>query len=178
MHGQADKRIIPSRPKRRTANLCVRIADFWGKQQFATRRSREEIESIGCRDRSMNFEANAKVGFRWCGVSMPLASTAAVSLVVVRKNCFECRQHFTHGEGFASGKVCRNGGQSCGGDPTPPVGGVKSPHRQPNPLLCRSFQGGGRGLSAPAQLGRAGKKEARNRRSRFGSGADWDSTDQ
>ena len=25
---------------------------------------------------------------------------------VVRKNCFECRQHFTHGEGFASGKVC------------------------------------------------------------------------
>jgi hypothetical protein len=24
---------------------------------------------------------------------------------VVRKNWFECRQHFTHGEGFASGKV-------------------------------------------------------------------------
>jgi len=53
---------------------------------------------------------------------------------------------------------------------------VKSPHRQPSPLPCRSFQGGGRGPSAPAQLGRAGKKKDRNRRSRFGSGADSDST--
>ena len=59
---------------------------------------------------------------------------------------------------------------------TPPVGGVKSPHRQPSSPRCRSFLGDQESC-APVQLG-AGKKEDRNRRSRFGSGADSDSTDR
>ena len=85
----------------------------------------------------------------------------------------------TSGEGFClevrSGG--QNGGQACGGCPTPPVVGVKSPRRQPSPLPCRSFQGDDREPCASAQLGRVGRNEDHNRRSRFDSGADLDSTD-
>ena len=85
----------------------------------------------------------------------------------------------TCGEGFClevrSG--AQNGGQSCGGCPTPPVVGVESLHRQPSPLPCRSFQDGDRELCASAQPGIVGRNEDHNKRSRFGSGADLDSTD-
>jgi hypothetical protein len=60
---------------------------------------------------------------------------------------------------------------------TLPVRAVKSPHRQPSPPRCRSFLGA-QEPCAPVQRGRAGKKEDRNRRSRFGNGDDSDSTDR
>jgi hypothetical protein len=102
-----------------------------------------------------------------------------MSLPVVVRKIVSNAASSTCGEGFClevrSGG--RNGGQSCGGCPTPPVVGVKSPHRQPSPLPCKSFQGDDREPCASAQLGRVGRKEDHNRRSRFGSGADLDSTD-
>jgi hypothetical protein len=79
---------------------------------------------------------------------------------------------------FASSKAFELERRAIGGGcPIPPVVGVKSPHRQPNPLLCKSFQGDDREPSASAQPGRVGRNEDHNRRSRFGSGADLDSTD-
>ena len=59
---------------------------------------------------------------------------------------------------------------------TPQVGGVKSPRRQPSPPRCRLFLHDQ--PCARVQLGGAGQKEDRNRRSRFSSGADLDFTDQ
>jgi hypothetical protein len=44
---------------------------------------REDIESIRCRDRTMNFGANPKVAFRWRGIPMALASAGVISLVAL-----------------------------------------------------------------------------------------------
>src|SRR5580704_1717461 len=51
----------------------------FGKNEW----SKEDIESIRCRDRTMNLGANPKVGFRWAGVPIALASTGAMSLVAL-----------------------------------------------------------------------------------------------
>lgn len=78
---------------------------------------------------------------------------------------------------FASRVFRANTVQSCRSRFTHPLG-VKSPHRQPSPLPCRSFQRGGRAPCAPARLDRTGMNGDRNRRFRFGSDADSGSTDR
>jgi fatty acid desaturase len=47
------------------------------------KRSRGDIESIRGRDRTMNFGANPKLGFRWAGVPIALVSAVAMSLVAL-----------------------------------------------------------------------------------------------
>src|SRR5271170_2966885 len=50
---------------------------FW-QEQVVERRHREHSLS-----RSMNFGAKPKLGFRWCGVPIAMASTGVISLVAL-----------------------------------------------------------------------------------------------